>query len=633
MFMRRSLALANLGVLILFLILALWLCDPLMWHFTSAIPGPPADNFEFLWKVDWYKRALFDLHCSPLYTDVIFYPFGYSLISGSATLAPSVLSLPVTVAGGHILCYNTIIVLSLVLSGFGAYLLVVKMTGSWMAGLGSGIIFGFCPAMRCLFRAGHFNLLVGLMWLPYLLLCLEEMLKDHGIRWGIAGGIFCGLIIFSEWYFVPFVGIILVIYLLCRVQTWHVHVYEQRFLITMASFFCISLFYIGLALMITRPLWSGGNQAPPYSLGYVDYISPSLDYFFVPYVIRTLFGQPPVSPDVYEISLVAYMGLFTLVLAIFGAVTRRQVARGFAWMALSSLVLALGPRLRWGGEPVLIPVPEQVEEIFTAGMHILATRLALTPMPSYYQLRVPAKVYIPLPALFLQLFVPFLNKMRYWSRFSILVELAVAVLAGIGLANLSTRKGQASYNPLLHMGSKNRMIAQRLLAVAAIAAIFLEFAILPYHIGYSEVRPQSVDLWLAQQEGDFAIAEFPYYREGGPGPILYRTLFHGKKTCSGAGTFPPAGHRAVRYLLDAFPSPETISLLKNWEVKYILVGARSYGEQWADVQRKIEAQSNLRLVAVFDDQPIYHDVGFWNVIPGYSYEPVVDRVYLYELVQ
>ncbi len=352
---RRSVM--NLGVLSLFLALTLWLCDPLIWHFTTGIPGPPADNFEFLWKVDWYKRALFDLHRSPLYTDAIFYPFGYNLIFGSAMFAPAMLSLPLTVWGGHILAYNTIIVLSLVLSGFGTYLLVVKLTSSRMAGVASGIIFGFSPVLRVLLRAGHFNLLVGLMWLPYLLLCLEELLGSAEKRWGIAGGVFCGLIIFSEWYFVPFLGVILAVYILCRVKSWRLRFRERRFLPAVLSFFGMLLFCIGLALVVTRPLWLEENQTPPYSLAYVDAISPSLDYFFIPYTLRTLIGLTPVSVDVYEASLGAYIGWFTLILAILGAATRRdQVARCFVWTALVSLVLALGPRLRLSGEPVLIPV-------------------------------------------------------------------------------------------------------------------------------------------------------------------------------------------------------------------------------------------------------------------------------------
>ncbi len=244
----------------------------------------------------------------------------------------------------------------------------------------------------------------------------------------------------------------------------------------------------------------------------------------------------------------------------------------------------------------------------------------------------PGKIYIPLPALVLQLFVPFLSKMRYWGRFSVLVELVLAVLAGMGFARLYSHDRRKFNELLSNTGNSHRWMAQQGVAIAFVTMIFLEFAILPYYTGYSDVRPQPVDQWLAAQEGDFAIAEFPYFKEGGPGLTLYRTLFHGKRTCSGAGTFPPEGHRAARYLLDSFPSLEAISLLKTWGPKYILVGARSYGEQWDRVQRQIQDLSDLQWVAVFDGVPIYHDVGFWNIVPGYGFKEIVDQIHVYELV-
>jgi len=399
----------------------------------------------------------------------------------------------------------------------------------------------------------------------------------------------------------------------------------------LSAFLAILLLSALVSLFLTRPLWQGTAQEPAYSLPYLDSLAPSLDYFFIPHALRTVLGQPSIPYAVSLISLPVYIGLSTLFLAALGFATRRdRIARGFVWMALCALLLALGPRLRWDGEPVLIPVPAQVERLFTAGMRILSTQLASTPMPSYYALRVPSRIYIPLPALALQLFVPFLSKMRLWSRFALVLCLPLAVLAGMGVSYLLSHvRCVLKAHGLANTRPGDMM--ERVLGVGLVCAVFLESAILPYHMGYSEARPQAVDLWLADQEGDFAIAEFPYEKQLSGAYLFYRTVFHGKSLCSGSQPFAPEGHRMARALLYAFPSVGTTELLKTWGPKYVLVGSREYGNQWDQVQREIAAQPDLRLVTVFDDVPIYHDASLWNLIPGYDRHLVADRVYVYEL--
>ncbi len=621
------------GVFALFALFALCSSYPLVRHFASAIPGPPADNMDFLWRIAWVSRAVFNPGFSLLHTDMLYYPFGYDLTLGPVTLAQIALALPLTVFGGEIISYNTISLLSLAVAAFGAYLLTFHLTGNRRAGVAAGVAFGFCPALVDLMAVGHFNLL-GIAWLPYTLLALEQIMSGRGKRWGVIAGLFCGLIVFSDWYNVPILGVVLLVYSLCQMRRWRASLREPRRVAGLLTFAGIMLLWAALALALTRPLWQGGVQSAAYSLAYVDYMSPSLDYFFVPRVLRTLVGQPPVSEDVYNTSLSVYAGFLSLVLAGIGITTRKDSrARGFAWLGLTSLLLALGPRLRWDGRPVLIAVPAQVERAFTAGMRFLTTRLALAPMPSYYGLRVPGKIYLPLPTLALQLFVPFMSKMRFWGRFSVGAGFAVAILAGMGAAYLETRLVRMLHRRRLMLAQGGRRLVLTGVSVAVAAGLFVEFAILPYHIGYSEVRPQTVDTWLAQSQTDGPVAVFPYAQQGGAGPMVYRTLLHGKPICSGSPPFAPEGHRAAVPLLFAFPSAESIALLESWGVRYVLVGARSYGAEWEQTQQAIAAQPDLGLATILDDEPVYHDVGLWNCVPGYDRTWVVDQIWVYELAR
>jgi len=622
---------AVIGVLALFVLLAVGSSYPLIRHYASAIPGPPADNMDFLWRIAWVSRAVFNPSFSLLHTDMIYYPFGYDLILGPVTLAQIALGLPLTLFGGEVIAFNTVSLLSLVAAAFGAYLLAFHITGNRRAGVAAGVAFGFCPALVDLMAVGHFNLL-GIAWLPYTLLALEQMMQGRGKRWGIAAGLFCGLIVFSDWYNVPILGITLLAYGLCQLRRWSGNLRDPLCRASLLIFAVIMTLWATLAASLTRPLWQGGIQAAAYSLAYVDYMSPSLDYFFIPRVLRTLVGLPAVSEDVYNTSLSAYAGLLSLALAGIGIRARKDSrTRGFAWLGLASLLTALGPRLRWDGRPVLIPAPAQVERAFTAAMHFLTTRLALTPMPSYYGLRVPGTIYLPLPTLLLQLFVPFMSKMRFWGRFAVGVGLAVSVLAGIGAAHLEKRCLQMLQRRGSGLGQGARRVVIAGLTAAVSVGLFVQFAILPYHIGYSEVRPQAVDVWLADVQSVAPIGAFPYKQQGGAGPMVYRTLLHGKQICSGSPPFAPEGHRAAVPLLFEFPSPDTIALLQSWGVKYIQAGARSYGADWEQTQQAIAARPELKLVTVLDDVPVYHDVGLWNCVPGYDRTWVVDQNWVYEL--
>lgn len=616
------------GVLILFTLLTLWLTWPLATHFTTAIPGKPLDSFEYLWKVRWFQEALFNPHLSVFFTDKVFYPFGHHLALGETTLSQILLGLPWATIAGDVIAYNVISVVSFVLAAFGAYLLVLYYTGGHLAAIAGGVIFAFCP-VRMVSLANGMMPQLGTMWLPYIILTLEKLRRGGGLRCGIAGGIFCALTIFSAWYNVPLLAVVLGIYPHYCAGSFREYLHSPGFRSALVAFGSILLLSIGLSLFLTYPLWHSETQSAPYSLRYLDYWSPSLDHFVIPYFLRTLLGKPPVSTYIHIVSLPVYVGLLTLMFAIVGTIRGGKDKHFFVWLGLCSLLLALGPRLRWDGEPVLIRVPAQIERVFKAGMHILATRLALTPLPTYYALHEPGTIYIPLPTLLVQLFVPLMSRIRHWYRFAFTLDLALSILAGMGIAHFDTLRGTVFSG----LSKKHWRMACAVLESLIILALFLEFAILPYQMGYCEVRPQPVDLWLAEQEGDFAIAEFPYYSEIiPPGLMQYRTVFHGKKICTGNATFAPQGYRAAMPLIYAFPDAESIAMLKRWGPKYILIGSYSYGEEWQDVRRRLDEQPDLRLVAVFESLPVYHALDLWRVVPGYDLVLPVDQIHVYELI-
>ena len=153
---------------------------------------------------------------------------------------------------------------------------------------------------------------------------------------------------------------------------------------------------------------------------------------------------------------------------------------------------------------------------------------------------------------------------------------------------------------------------------------------MPYPLGWSEVQAQPVDIWLSQQSAEGAVAQFPLWKAE-HGVALYAAKVHGKPIVYGYGAFFPHRYRQMRPVLWDSPTKQAIALLHDWGVKYVLVGARSYGVQWPDIQRRISQFDTLRLVAVFDEEPLYHSGWLAELLPDFGRAFIVDRIYVYEL--
>ncbi|MFH1084680.1 MAG: hypothetical protein V1772_02805, partial [Chloroflexota bacterium] len=132
-----------------------------------------------------------------------------------------------------------------------------------------------------------------------------------------------------------------------------------------------------------------------------------------------------------------------------------------------------------------------------------------------------------------------------------------------------------------------------------------DLAVLPYPYGYTEVRGQPVDEWLAEQPAGSAIIEYPLEKTW-YGWMLYPQRVHGQPMAYGYGTFLPADYRLAATQLARWPDVETLALLRAWGIRYVLMGARSYGARWDAVARDMAALPGVERVAEFEDRPLYH---------------------------
>jgi hypothetical protein len=605
---------------------------PLAAHLRDGVLGPPGDNFEYLYKLWWFKHALFDQGVSPFFNPGVFYPHGYQLALHEMSLAHISLGMPLTLLWGEVVSYNALLLLSFVLSGFGGYLLVYHLTRQRLAGLLCGVVYAFCSYRMAHLGAGHLNLL-GSQWLPLLLLSVERLLSALRPRRAILAGIFGACAALSSLYYAPMAAIACGVYLAWRSRPWRQLLTNRRLWLLLGLAVAVAVLLMSPSLVQTARL--RGQREMVFSLQEVDLFSASVGDLAVPNPMHPLWGRATAlyyqaRQDVPEhvISL-SWVALALCGVAIWFGRQRATRAAGtdkaqttgwritsaYALLLTVSLLLALGTTLHVNGQRVYLSVPAWLERVFTAVMGVVANRLAVHPMPSYYELRAEQAIYLPLPTLLLYLYVPFFDAMRVWTRFGLISTLATGVLAGLGLAQLMRRLGP-----------------QRGLWIGGIclAAVLFELTVGAYPLGWSEVQTQPVDRWLAEQAQPGAVALFPLWKAE-HGAALYATKDHAKPVVYGYGAFFPRSYRAVRPALWDPASPEAISLLRQCDVAYVVVGARSYGAEWPEIQRRLEQSGALQLVGTFHETPVYHSGWFAEILPDFGRAFIVDQLYVYRL--
>ncbi len=630
--MGRMSGAKHIGILFFCLALALGMTMPLAAHLSDGVLGPPGDNFEYLYKLWWFKHALFERGVSPFFNPDVFYPDGYQLALHEMSLAHITLGMPLTLLWGEVVSYNALVLLSFVLACVGGYLLVYRLTRQRLAGLLCGVIYAFCSYRMAHLGAGHLNLL-GSQWLPLLLLCLERLLGEPRPRWAVLAGIFGACSSLSSWYYAPMAAIVCGVYLASRGRPWRELLANRRLWLLLVLAIVVAAVLMSPSLVQTARV--RGQREMAFSLQEVDLFSASVGDFTVANPMHPLWGRTTAlyyrsRQDVPEhmISL-SWVALALCAAALWygwqaarrasgtgkAETTRWRITSTYALLLAVSLLLALGTTLHVDGQRVYVSVPTWLERGFTALMGVVANRLALQPMPSYYELRAEQAIYLPLPTLLLYLYVPFFDAMRVWTRFGVISALSTAVLAGLGLAQVT-----------------GRLRASRRMWIGGIclAAVLFELAVGTYPLGWSEVQTQPIDRWLAEQAQPGAVALFPLWKAE-HGAALYATKVHSMPVVYGYGAFFPRSYRDVRPTLWDFASPEAISLLRRWGVAYVVVGAQSYGTEWPQLQRRLEQSGALQLVTTFYETPLYHSGWFAEILPDFGRAFIVDQLYVYRL--
>ncbi len=462
----------HLAALVLFTILTLALTYPLVAHLTTHVPGSATwafDEYTFLWSAWWFKAALLDLQTSPLYTDLLFYPLGVSLILYTYNLFHAVLGLPLQLAGNVPLASNLMLWFATLCSGYGAFLLtrwLLRREGaaaSFFPALLAGLIYAF-GANRAVYQAlGHYNI-ASVQWLPFALLFWLKTAQAAGRaawRSAVLAGLFSGFLLLTDMTFAVFLALAL-LFLLPRLR------------VPLLAAGAVTLLVGGYLLLPTMQELLSGR----YGLeGWGDALKLSNDLasFVTPVALHPLFGQDwPQALRAAETGAArftdintGFVGVVTLLAALVGALSAWRQARRWCALALTSAIFSLGPLLQINGQ----------------------WRFGLDGL-------LPEGVTFPLPFALLH-FIPFVNANRTPNRFSIPLMLALAVLAALGALYL--RRCSAAWR-------SGQTIGAGLSLLLAAAVLFEHLA---WPLPLTDSRTPAAYQQLAQESGQFAILTLP----------------------------------------------------------------------------------------------------------------------------
>jgi hypothetical protein len=141
------------------------------------------------WILAWDIHAIVH-EPGRLFQAPIFHPMPDALAFSENLLLPALLSAPALAAGGPVLAYNFVLLLSLLVSGLGVELLVRRCTGDWFAAFVAGAVFA-AGAHRWV-RLAHLHAEVTL-FLPFALLALDRFFERRTLARALLVGLLLAL--------------------------------------------------------------------------------------------------------------------------------------------------------------------------------------------------------------------------------------------------------------------------------------------------------------------------------------------------------------------------------------------------------------------------------------------------------
>jgi hypothetical protein len=504
---------------------------PLVIHPRALLGAPsgPGDPYLNLWILGWGMQAVLSnpagLFTGAVFNANIFHPAPGTLAYSDHLLLQSALLAPLyAVTHDVVLCYNVLLIASLVASALAMHLFVRNVicteSGAYLAGLAWG------------FGSYHFAHLIhlqlqSLYFLPLTFFFLHRLIAGRRARDIVWLGVTAALQAVSSVYYGIIGGLALVIgglALAAGVGRWRNVAVLKRLYYAAAI---AGLLVMPLAIVygrvaqregFGRNLYEAGRSAA-YVSSYVQAPQGNVLYGRTG-VLRlepgpTDANEPPRTGPEREL----FPGFVLIALAIAGA--------WLGWRSdAKATVLAMIALVAFGF--VFSLGPDGARAIY-AGFHRFVFGFAA--------IRAPA-------------------------RFSVLVMFGVSVLAALGVRELSAprRAAAASESPHLRLS-----VARVLIAVA-----ILEWLHLPPPLVAAPALQTDVGQWLAGEPGPGAVAVLPLGLDIDATPAMVQSLEHRRPIVNGYSGQRPSFYGPLVEAINTFPSMDALAALHDARVRFVV---------------------------------------------------------------
>lgn len=561
-------------IITLYTVIALIVTYPFILNIeNNLVLGDPSLN---AWILAWDVHSILTdpMH---LFDANAFYPFVDNSLAFSEHLFANIfIALPIIAATNNpVLSYNVIFILSFILSGFGMFLLADHYLNDKYSAFLAGIIFAFCTYRFA--HLGHLQLLTA-QWMPFSLLYLDKFLHKTTYTNLFLLLIFFVLQVLSSWYYAFYISIVLGLYFFylsifdLSIRNKVLHDFDFHLKSVVFAILCMIII-----LPFTLPYIQVQHQYGfTRSMEEVDFNSADVMDYFLTSPHNVLYGklsQPyQESRNWGEHSL--FPGFLVVILSLIGLsrlskrsssgpldiqfYTGGRIQNFYVILALCAFVLTLGSKLHFFGNIIDLHLP-------------------------YY---------------YLYKYLPGFDSMRVPSRLNIVVMLSLSVLAGYGLHKL-----------LNYKSSTLKILITLLFSIVIIFESYVPFVV--------AITPAGDDIpdvykWLSNESDDFAIVELPTGNISANSldydtRYMYYSTYHWKKLVNGySGFFPPKYFELIEKL-HAFPSKESIRVLKSLDIKYIIIHSGNLDQdRWYDMKNEIDNNyKDLKLAKVFDQDYVY----------------------------
>ncbi len=471
-----------------YVLLSLALTYPLVLHLGTHVPGSETwafDEYTFVYNQWWFKYALLDLGTNPLYSDYIWVPVGINFVLYTYTIFNAALSLPLQPYFNLALTSNLIMLFSTAMSGFGVFLLLryllaerrrsgrLSPSAYWWAAWVGGALYAFAGNRFVYLALGHYDM-VSTEWLPLFALFFLKTLRERRPIHPVLAGIFAAFAMLCEMIFGVFLALLALVLWLCErplKEWWQAGRREWAALLGRLGLLVLSAgtLYAPMLVFILREMRKG------YLLsGWGDALILSADLFsFVtPTRLNPIFGNDwtaelaAVKQGTARFSDVntVVVGIAAILLVILAGVVWRRTVRAWLASAVTFAVLCLGPLLQINGR-------------YLFDLDGLQTT-------------------VPLPFIILH-YIPIAKGNRAPNRNSVILMLAVAVLAGYAVAWILERAE----------GRWRKRWTTPALSLLLCAGLLVEHLSVPLPL--TDARVPAFYYQLAQEPGDFTILTLP----------------------------------------------------------------------------------------------------------------------------